>query len=103
MQSSGEDFAGTLHEGNKCILHYRAKCAMCVFVSKGNDARRWREKMHHQEQIGDYVIELETPRSFWGVRMADAEEYLSQHNSKSEAKAAVKRYQQGDKRRQRSA
>lgn len=56
--------------------------------------------MHHQEQIGNYVIELESPRSFWSVRMAGAEENLSQHNTKSEAKAAVKRYQQHDARYQ---
>jgi hypothetical protein len=55
--------------------------------------------MHHQEQIGDYVTELEHPRAFWRVRMAGATEYLSQHNSKREALLAVKRYQQGDKRR----
>jgi hypothetical protein len=57
--------------------------------------------MHHQEQIGDYVIELETPRSFWGVRVAGSNNgYISEHNTKNEAKAAVKRYQAGDKRRE---
>lgn len=55
--------------------------------------------MHHQEQIGDYVIELPDARAFWRVRMAGAEKHLSEHNSKSEAKAAVKRYQAADKRR----
>lgn len=55
--------------------------------------------VHHQEQIGDYVLELPHPRDFWGVRMAGAEEYISRHNAKSEAKAAIKRYQAGDKRR----
>jgi hypothetical protein len=73
------------------------------FRQQGQFCPAMERQMHYQEQIGDYVIELETPRSFWGVRMAGAEEYLSQHNSKPEAKAAVKRYQQGDKRRQRSA
>jgi hypothetical protein len=56
-------------------------------------------KPHHKEQIGDYVIELKNPRSMWGVRMAGAEEYLSQHNSKREALASVKRHQQANKRR----
>ena len=54
---------------------------------------------HYCEQHGDYVIELETPRSFWSVRMAGSEEHISQHNSKREALATVKRYQQADKRR----
>jgi hypothetical protein len=62
------------------------------------------EPIHYQEQIGDYVIELPHPRAFWGVRMAGATEYISSdHNSKADAKAAVKRYQAADKRRQRSA
>ena len=56
-------------------------------------------KPHHKEQIGDYVIELKDPRSMWGVRMAGAEEYLCLHNSKREALASIKRYQQNDKRR----
>ena len=42
--------------------------------------------MHYQEQIGDYVLELAPSGSFWGVRMAGDEEYLSKHPSKSEAK-----------------
>ena len=59
---------------------------------------------HYQEQIGDYVIELPTPRDFWLVRLAGAEakDRLSIHNTKTEAKAAVKRYQAGDKRRARA-
>jgi hypothetical protein len=54
--------------------------------------------MHHQEQVGDYVIELPHSRDMWGVRMAGAEEYISRHNTKKEAVAAVKRYQNGDRR-----
>ena len=53
----------------------------------------------HKEQYGDYVIELKHPRGFWGVRMAGDEEYISEHNSKREAMAALKQYQQADKRR----
>jgi Uncharacterized protein conserved in bacteria (DUF2188) len=51
------------------------------------------------EVIGDYVIELPHPRAFWVVRRFGATEALSQHNTKAEAKAAVRRYQRGDKRR----
>jgi len=54
---------------------------------------------HHKEQIGDYVIELKHARGFWSVRMAGAEAYISEHNSKREALAAVKRYQASDRRR----
>lgn len=54
---------------------------------------------HQHEQIGDYVLELATPRSFWTVRMAGATDELSQHNTKVEAKAAIRRYRAGDKRR----
>jgi hypothetical protein len=56
--------------------------------------------MHFQQQIGDYVIELSHPRAMWRVRMAGAEESLSEHNTKTEAKTAVKRYTQADKFRQ---
>lgn len=55
--------------------------------------------MHHIEQLGDYVIELPDPRGVWGVRMAGDDEYISQHDRKAEAVAAVKRYEAGDKRR----
>jgi hypothetical protein len=54
---------------------------------------------HHKEQIGDYVLELAHPRAFWDVRMAGAKEILSVHNTKWEARNAVRRYQQADKRR----
>lgn len=54
---------------------------------------------HHQEQIGDYVIELLHPRDHWHVRMAGDEEPISVHNTKTEAKAAIRRYQAADKRR----
>lgn len=55
--------------------------------------------MHYQEQIGDYVIELLDPRDHWHVRMAGDTEPISTHNTKREAKAAIKRYQTADKRR----
>lgn len=54
---------------------------------------------HHQEQIGDYVIELLDQRDHWHVRMAGDPEVMSVHNTKTEAKAAVKRYQAADRRR----
>jgi hypothetical protein len=54
---------------------------------------------HHKEQIGDYVLELPDPRAFWGVRRAGSEEYISQHNTKAEAKAAIAKHQAADKRR----
>lgn len=43
------------------------------------------------EQIGNYVIEYEAKADAWGVRMAGAEEYISRHNTRSEAKSAVRR------------
>lgn len=53
-----------------------------------------------REQIGDYVVERPAHAiGFWMVRMAGAEEYLSQHNTKKDAIAAIKRYIAGDKRR----
>lgn len=55
--------------------------------------------MHQQEQIGDYVVELPNPRAEWGVRMAGDENYISHHNTKKDALAAVKKYQAADKRR----
>lgn len=55
--------------------------------------------MHYQEQIGDYVLELKTPRSMWGVRMAGDESYIAEFNSKSQAKRAIGIYQKADKRR----
>jgi hypothetical protein len=55
--------------------------------------------MHAQYQIGDYIIELPHPRAFWQVRMAGAEEIISRHNTQREALKAVRRCQQGDKRR----
>ena len=55
--------------------------------------------VHHQEQIGDYVLELPDPRALWCVRMAGSDEYISLHNKKTDAKAAIKRYQSADKRR----
>jgi hypothetical protein len=67
--------------------------------ARANDPPTTEDRMHQQEQICDYVLE---PRDgLWHVRMAGAEEYLSQHNSETEAKAAIKRYQAGDKRRAR--
>jgi hypothetical protein len=55
--------------------------------------------MHYQEQYGDYVVGLKEPKGFWHVRMAGLPEVISSHNSKSEAMAAIKRYQAADKRR----
>ncbi len=55
--------------------------------------------MHQQTQIGDYVLELPHPRAMWGVRMAGSEDYISLHNTATEAKAAIKRYRSADKRR----
>jgi len=55
--------------------------------------------MHHTEQHGDYVIELEHPRAMWRVRMAGAEETLSEHNTKREALASINRYRTADARR----
>ena len=54
---------------------------------------------HHCEQIGDYVVELLDARDWWHVRMAGAEEVMSVHNTKKDAKAAVRIYQQADRRR----
>lgn len=58
-------------------------------------------KPHYQEQIGDYVLELPSAKAMWLVRMAGADqsEFISQHDLKSEARAAVKRYQAADRRR----
>jgi hypothetical protein len=52
-----------------------------------------------KQQIGDYVIELLHPRAFWRVRMAGAEETISDHNTQRDALVALKRYQAADKRR----
>jgi hypothetical protein len=54
---------------------------------------------HHHEQHGDYVIELPAARALWRVRMAGAEEVLSEHNTKRDALAAVARYRAADTRR----
>jgi hypothetical protein len=54
---------------------------------------------HYHEQIGDYVIELLNPSDFWHVRMAKAENHISAHNSKAEAKQAIRRYRAADKKR----
>lgn len=48
---------------------------------------------HHQEQIGDYVLELLHPSDHWHVRMLDCEHVISVHSTKTEAKAAIERYQ----------
>jgi hypothetical protein len=56
--------------------------------------------MHSQQQVGDYVIERLDPNDFWNVRMAGAEDCISSHSTEKEAMAALKRYQAGDKRRQ---
>ena len=54
---------------------------------------------HFMEQVGNYVLELKTPRSMWGVRMAGDEEYISEHNTQKDARAAIKRYQTADRKR----
>lgn len=62
--------------------------------------------MSNSEQIGDYVIYSATSnagRLLWIVRMAGAEEAISDHDTKALARAAVKRYRAGDKRRSRSS
>lgn len=52
------------------------------------------------KQIGDYVIETDGQAvPTWCVRMAGAEEYISNHDTERDALAAVKRYQAADKRR----
>ena len=56
---------------------------------------------HYLEQIGDYVIEQLDRADWWHVRMAGDTEPISIHESKADAKAAMKRYQAGDKRRAR--
>ena len=53
----------------------------------------------HQEQIGDYVLELPSLRALWGVRMAGLDKYISLHTTKAAAKEAIRRYQATDKRR----
>jgi hypothetical protein len=60
---------------------------------------------HHKEQVGDYVVELLDAKDWWHVRMAGADpaNAISMHNTKREALAAVKRYQQGDTRRSRAS
>ena len=57
--------------------------------------------MHYQKQIGDYVVELPEPAAKWGVRMAGATEYISEHPTRHAAELAVQRYQAADKRRAR--
>lgn len=59
--------------------------------------------MEYKEQIGNYVMQLPNVHALWEVRMAGATEILSQHNTEIEAYAAIKRYQEGDKRRQRAS
>lgn len=54
---------------------------------------------HFMEQVGDYVMELLDPRDHWHVRMAGDDQIISVHNSKKEAKVAIKQYQANDKRR----
>lgn len=52
------------------------------------------------KQIGDYVIETDGQAvPTWCVRMAGAEEYISNHDTEKLALAAVARYIAGDRRR----
>lgn len=51
-------------------------------------------------QLGDYVIETDGQAiPTYCVRMAGAEEYLSNHETRSAALRAVERYQAADRRR----
>lgn len=52
------------------------------------------------KQIGDYVIDTDGQAvPTWCVRMAGAEEWISNHDTERLAEAAVKRYQEADRRR----
>lgn len=52
------------------------------------------------KQIGDYVVETDGQAiPTWCIRMADSDEYISNHDTEKEALAALKCYQADDKRR----
>ena len=55
----------------------------------------------YQEQHGEYVVYQMPARTYWWVKKPNDNEPISSHDKKKEALAAVKRYQQADRRRRR--
>lgn len=56
----------------------------------------------YHEKHGEYVLYQWTPEGYWWVKRPNDNEPISSHDTKKQALAAIKRYQQADKRHRRS-